>query len=91
MTGPAVNQDVQYDAYGNPIKAKAPDPAKPALSLATGNQTAGNTTQYANVIPQSPDGAGNLLGKTIQPGPAVDRVGLAQSAWDKSTQASAPA
>ena len=89
MTAPATTNDIQYDAYGNPIKAQ-PKVATP-LGLATGNQTAGNTTQYANVIPQTPGGAGSYLGQTITPGPAVDRMALAQKAWDTSTAQSAPA
>ena len=89
MTAPATTNDIQYDAYGNPIKAQ-PKAATP-LALATGNQTAGNTTQYANVIPQTPGGAGSYLGQTITPGPAVDRMALAQKAWDTSTAQSAPA
>ena len=91
MTAPAVTADTQYDPYGRPVKAPSAPTTPAPLSLATGNQTAGNTTQYASVMPHTPGGAGNYLGQTIQPGPSVDRIALAQRAWDASVAAGAPA
>lgn len=88
MTAPAIREE-QYDAFGNPIKAKAKEAAP--LPLATGTQTAGAPSAYANVVPQTPGGAGNYLGQTIQPGAGVDRIGLAQKAWETSQAQSAPA